>query len=88
MLEEGQSASKSASLNGTAAAHQIDDQDHQRYHQQQVDQTTSHMKTETQKPQNQDHNENRPKHLISSGLSRIASSSLPRVSPRQLNSFE
>jgi hypothetical protein len=28
-----------------------------------VDQTAGHMEAETQKPQNQKHNENRPKHV-------------------------
>jgi hypothetical protein len=34
-------------LHDTAAAHQINDQNHQRYYQQQVDQTAGHVQAET-----------------------------------------
>jgi cell division septation protein DedD len=54
-----------ASDRTSAAAHQVNNQDYQRYHQQQMDQTSSHVKAETEKPKNQKHNKNRPKHIYS-----------------------
>jgi hypothetical protein len=54
--------SKNPSDRGSATAQQIDDQNNQPYNQQQVDQTSAHMQTETQKPQNQKHHKNCPKH--------------------------
>lgn len=47
----------------SAAAEQIDDYHHQRYNQQQVNQTSGHMQAETQQPQNQKHSNNCPKHI-------------------------
>ena len=52
-------------LNGPASAHQVKDEDHDRYNQQQVDEASTHMKTETQQPQNSQNNDDRPKHLSS-----------------------
>jgi hypothetical protein len=50
-------------LHRTPAAHQVNDQYHQRNHQQQVNQTAGYVEAETKKPQNQKHNENCPKHV-------------------------
>jgi hypothetical protein len=47
----------------SSSAQQVDDQNHQPHNQQQVDQTSAHMQTETQKPQNQKNNQNGPKHV-------------------------
>jgi hypothetical protein len=52
------------SRSGTAAQ-QVDDQNHHSYYQQQMDQATGNVQAEAQKPQNQKHNENRPKHICS-----------------------
>jgi hypothetical protein len=46
----------------SAAANQIDDYYHQRYNQQQVNQTTGNMQAKPQQPQNQKHSDNGPKH--------------------------
>jgi hypothetical protein len=57
-----------------------------------MDQAASYVEAETQKPQNQKHNENRPKHLYLLGsfveLLILGSLTLICVSSRQLNSFE
>jgi hypothetical protein len=47
----------------STSAQQVDDQNHQPYNQQQVDQTSTNVQTEAQKPQNYENNENRPKHM-------------------------
>ena len=49
-------------LNGAASAQQVKDENHDRYDQQQVNETSTHMKTETQQPQNSQNNDDRPKH--------------------------
>jgi hypothetical protein len=56
-------------LRHAAAAYQVNDQQHQSNHQQQVNQTSGHVEAETEKPQNQKHNENCPQHfdLLRSG---------------------
>ena len=46
-----------------AAANQIDDYHHQRYHQQQVNQASGDVQAKPQHPQNQKYNNNRPKHI-------------------------
>lgn len=46
-----------------SAAQQVDDQDHKRNHKQQMDQASRNVQAETQKPQNQKHHKNRPKHI-------------------------
>src|SRR5437868_6930639 len=50
-------------LNGPPSAQQIKDQNHDRNNEQQVDETSAHMKTETQQPQNSQNNDDRPKHV-------------------------
>ncbi|HXJ11421.1 MAG TPA: hypothetical protein VNH19_04050, partial [Candidatus Limnocylindrales bacterium] len=49
-------------LNGPAAAQQVKDENHNRYHQQHMDEASTHMKTETQEPQNSQNNDECPKH--------------------------
>jgi hypothetical protein len=49
----------------STASQQINHQDHQRHNQQQVDQAAGNVKTKTEKPKNQKHNKNRPKHIYS-----------------------
>jgi hypothetical protein len=50
---------------GSTAAHKVNDENHKRHHKQQVDQAAGHVETETEKPKNQKHYENRPKHIYS-----------------------
>jgi hypothetical protein len=50
-------------LGNTPSAHQVNHQYNQGNHQQQMNQTSSHVEAETEKPQNQKHNENCPKHV-------------------------
>jgi hypothetical protein len=50
------------STNRSPSAHQVNDQNHQPHNQEQVDQGSADMQTETQKPQNQKNNKNCPKH--------------------------
>jgi hypothetical protein len=45
------------------SAQQVNDQNHHRYNQKQVDQGPADMQTEAEQPQNQKDNENRPKHV-------------------------
>jgi hypothetical protein len=47
----------------SSSAHYVEDQDHQRHNNQQVDQTSAHMKAEAQKPEDQKNHEKRPKHV-------------------------
>jgi hypothetical protein len=47
----------------SASAHQVNDQDHQRHNEQQVDQAPAHVQAKTKQPQNQENNQNRPKHI-------------------------
>lgn len=55
-----------ASLQRTpASGDQVEDQDDQRDHQQKVNQTSGDVETETQKPQDQNDDENCPKHIFS-----------------------
>jgi len=51
-----------ASNRGSSSAQQIDDQNRQGYHQQEMDEAAGHVKAESEQPQNEKHNENRPKH--------------------------
>jgi hypothetical protein len=48
---------------GASAANEVDDQNHHRYYQQQMNQATGDVEAEPQEPQNQKYNENRPKHI-------------------------
>jgi hypothetical protein len=48
--------------NRSSRSAQLNDQDGQRDNQEQVDQDSTEMQTEAQKPQNQKSNEDRPKH--------------------------
>jgi hypothetical protein len=66
-------------LHHTPAAHQVNDQHHQRNHQQQVNQAAGYVEAETKKPQNQKHNENCPKHV-----DLLRSFDRPRERPRKL----
>jgi hypothetical protein len=52
-----------ASGRSAAAANQVDDDHHQRYKQQQVNQASGHVQAESQQPQNQKYSDNRPKHV-------------------------
>jgi hypothetical protein len=52
-----------ASDRALPTANQVDDQNHQRYYQQQVNQAAGDVQAEPQEPQNQKNNENRPKHI-------------------------
>jgi hypothetical protein len=47
----------------SSSAEQVYDQNHQPHNQEQVDQASADMQTETQKPQDQKNNKNRPKHI-------------------------
>jgi hypothetical protein len=46
-----------------ASGHQIEDQDHQCYNEQQVDQSAADVQTEPKQPQNQKNYHYRPKHM-------------------------
>jgi hypothetical protein len=46
-----------------SSTQQVDDQDHKRNHKQQMDQAPRYVQAETQKPQNQKHHKDRPKHI-------------------------
>jgi hypothetical protein len=62
-----------------AAAYQVDHQDNQCQHQEQVNESASYVQTKAEKPKNQDHYENRPEHvdlLISYQLSFCLSADL------------
>lgn len=50
-------------LRNSSTRQQVDDQDNQRNHQQQVNEAAGHVKAEPQKPENQKHYENCPKHV-------------------------
>lgn len=50
------------STNTSSSAQQVNDQDHQPHHQQQVDQRSADVQAETQKPQDQQNHKNCPKH--------------------------
>jgi hypothetical protein len=50
-------------LDRPPTAQQVDDENDQRYHQQQMDQASRHVQAKTQQPQNQKHYENCPKHI-------------------------
>ena|ERR1700676_3849342 len=54
---------RATALGYPAAAQEVDDQYHQRYDQQQVDQTSSHVEAEAKKPHNQKYYEDSPKHV-------------------------
>jgi hypothetical protein len=56
------SKAQAMALRHASTAHQVNDQYHERYHQQQVNQTAGDVEAKTKKPQNQKHNENCPKH--------------------------
>jgi hypothetical protein len=58
-------AAQPISQGSTASADQVEDQDDQRDHQQKVNQAAGYVETETQKPQNQNDNQNCPKHIFS-----------------------
>jgi hypothetical protein len=47
----------------SASGQKVNDQNRQPQNQQQVDQSSAHMQTETQKPQNQKNNKNGQKHV-------------------------
>jgi hypothetical protein len=49
--------------NSASAAEQVNDQDYQSYNQKQMDQASPDVHTETEKPQDQQNNENCPKHV-------------------------
>jgi hypothetical protein len=57
------SKAQATALRNTPAAHQVNDQYHHRNHQQQVNQSAPHVEAKTKKPQNQQHNEDCPKHV-------------------------
>lgn len=48
---------------GSTPTHQVEDQDYQCYDQQQMDQASTHVKAETQKPQNPQNYKYCPKHI-------------------------
>jgi len=50
-------------LNGPTSGHQVDDQDDQRDHQQNVNQSAGYVQGETKKPQDQQDYEDCPKHI-------------------------
>jgi phage-related protein len=52
-----------SSARSSSPAQEVNDQNHQSHNQQYVDQASADMQTETQKPQNQKNNKNRPKHV-------------------------
>ncbi len=52
-----------APLRHAPAAHEVNDQQYQRNHQQQVNQPAGHVEAKTKKPQNQKHNENCPERI-------------------------
>ena len=49
--------------NSASAAEQVNDQDYQSHNQKQMDQASPDVHTETEKPQDQQNNENCPKHV-------------------------
>src|SRR5258706_6510248 len=49
----------------SSPAQQVDDENDQSYHQQQMDQASRYMQAEPKQPQNQKHHEDRPKHMQS-----------------------
>ena len=51
-----------ASESASSACHQVEDQNDQRHNEQKVNQATGNMKTEAQKPQNQNDDKNCPEH--------------------------
>jgi hypothetical protein len=65
------------SQGSTASADQVEDQDDQRDHQQKMNQAAGYVETETQKPQNQNDNQNCPKHIFSIASGTAASLKLP-----------
>jgi hypothetical protein len=48
----------------SASAHKVKNQDHQCYHEKEMDQTTANVKTEAQKPQNSQNHKDSPKHTF------------------------
>jgi hypothetical protein len=58
----GQQAHLPSSNRASPSAHQVDDQNYQSYNQKQVDQASTDMQSEAQKPQNQKNDQNGPKH--------------------------
>jgi hypothetical protein len=70
---------RTAASRHPSPAHQVNDQDHQRYDQKQVNQAAGHVETEAEKPQNQKQNKDCPKHsdLLRPPWMSIPSSGLP-----------
>jgi hypothetical protein len=66
----------------SAAAQQVNNYHHQRYHQQQVNQTAGDVQAKAQQPQNQQHSNNRPEHV------NLLDSSLWCIFPLSLNASE
>jgi hypothetical protein len=56
---------RNVSSYGATATQKVNDENYKRDHKQQMDQAASHMETEAEKPQNQKHYENCPKHICS-----------------------
>jgi hypothetical protein len=76
---------QAASQNSTAPGHQVEDQDDQRNHQQNVNQTTGNVEAESQKPQNQNDDKNCPEHIHSFPALRAPETSNPaRAQPTHL----
>jgi hypothetical protein len=59
-----------------ASGDQVEDQDGQRDHEQKVNQTSGDVETETQKPQDQNDDENCPKHIFSLASGAAASAQI------------
>jgi hypothetical protein len=51
-----------SSTSSSSSAQEVDNQNHQAHDQEQVNQTAANVQTETQKPQDQENNKDRPKH--------------------------
>jgi hypothetical protein len=62
------SKAQGASQNATAARDQVEEQDDQSDHEQNVNQAARNMKAEPQQPQDQKNHENCPKHIFSVAL--------------------
>jgi hypothetical protein len=57
-------AASSGGSRESSTAEEVEDQDHERYDEEQVDQTTADVEAEAQKPEHAQHHQNRPKHIL------------------------
>jgi hypothetical protein len=69
-------AAQAISQGSAASADQVEDQDDQRDHQQKMYKAAGYVETETQKPQNQNDDQNCPKHIFSIASGTAASAQI------------